>query len=98
MLLCIIQDDHDLKERQINNMAAIYAGAFVTIVAAQGEHADAGLRGIQQGSTPRHLHQEIYSITRSYQFAKPLRHLVLGTTAWYRRGWTFQGRLRDGSG
>jgi hypothetical protein len=76
--LCIVQDDSDLKQRQINNMAAIYAGAFVTIVAAQGDHADAGLRGIQQGSTPRRLHQDIFHITRSYKFARPLRHLISG--------------------
>jgi hypothetical protein len=45
--LCIVQDDSDLKQRQINNMAAVYAGVFVTIVAAQGDHAGAGLRGIR---------------------------------------------------
>jgi Heterokaryon incompatibility protein (HET) len=73
--LCIVQDDSDLTQRQINNMAAVYAGAFVTIVAAQGDHADAGLRGIRQGSTPRRL-IKIYSTSQEVTSSQGL----LGTS------------------
>ncbi|KAK1713428.1 hypothetical protein CaCOL14_009350 [Colletotrichum acutatum] len=38
--LCIVQDDEDAKPAQLQGMADIYAGAFLTIVAAQGSGAD----------------------------------------------------------
>jgi hypothetical protein len=38
--LCIIQDDEQTKKEQIMQMHAIYAGASITIVAAQGNEAD----------------------------------------------------------
>ncbi|KAK1659902.1 heterokaryon incompatibility protein-domain-containing protein [Colletotrichum godetiae] len=38
--LCIVQDDEDAKHAQLRGMADIYAGALLTIVAAQGRGAD----------------------------------------------------------
>ncbi|KAJ3949125.1 uncharacterized protein N0V96_000237 [Colletotrichum fioriniae] len=38
--LCIVQDDEDAKPAQLRGMADIYAGATLTIVAAQGRGAD----------------------------------------------------------
>ncbi|OHE94400.1 hypothetical protein CORC01_10328 [Colletotrichum orchidophilum] len=38
--LCIVQDDDRAKEAQLRGMADIYAGAILTIVAAQGRGAD----------------------------------------------------------
>jgi hypothetical protein len=48
--LCIIQDDVSDQKIQINNMHGVYKTAFVTIVAASGEHSDAGLPGLRAGT------------------------------------------------
>ena len=48
--LCIVQDDESSKVELINNMDRVYAESAVTIVAASGWHADAGLSGYQRSS------------------------------------------------
>jgi len=48
--LCIIQDSSEDKATQIPQMHLIYGLAILTIVAAHGEDADAGLTGVQPGS------------------------------------------------
>jgi hypothetical protein len=60
--LCIIQDDEVFKHDQINAMAAIYSNAALTIVAAEGDSAEAGLRGIVGVSEPRDKMQSIFSL------------------------------------
>lgn len=45
--LCIVQDDIEAKHAQIHNMGSIYASASFTIVAALGNSANNGLRGIR---------------------------------------------------
>ena len=42
--LCILQEDGEELWDQIHGMASIYANATVTIVAAQGETADYGVK------------------------------------------------------
>ncbi|KAF2828684.1 HET-domain-containing protein [Ophiobolus disseminans] len=48
--LCIIQDDTEDQQIQINNMHGVYKTAFVTIVAASGVHSNAGLPGLRPGT------------------------------------------------
>lgn len=43
--LCIVQDDEQYKPQLIANMDAIYGNAALTILAASGGHANAGLSG-----------------------------------------------------
>jgi hypothetical protein len=43
--LCIVQDDVPAKHSQLKAMAAIYANAYFTIVAAQGNNANGALAG-----------------------------------------------------
>jgi hypothetical protein len=45
--LCIIQDDAGDQKVQISNMHGIYKTAFLTVVAASGKHANAGLPGLR---------------------------------------------------
>ncbi|KAF3770869.1 HET-domain-containing protein, partial [Cryphonectria parasitica EP155] len=56
--LCIVQDDWDQKEAEINNMADIYSDATLTIVAAQGAGAMTGMRGIKGHTQPRHAAED----------------------------------------
>lgn len=44
--LCINQDAQEEKDRDIGMMDQIYAMSYLTIVAADGDHADAGLPGM----------------------------------------------------
>jgi hypothetical protein len=43
-------------------MGAIYANAVVTIVAAQGDNADAGLYGREGISSPRDIAQRMFTL------------------------------------
>jgi hypothetical protein len=86
--LCIIQDDADSKHNDIKRMSAIFHNAQVTIIAADSETADSGIRGIPGTSGSRSFHQNIIEMTprvkllmhpENYSFSK-----------WHTRGWTFQ--------
>ena len=54
--LCIVQDDPDDQSQQIAKMATVYSSAFLTIVAASGDDANAGLPGF--GSSNRLYEQQ----------------------------------------
>lgn len=76
---CIIQDDEQSKHGQIQNMGDIFASAIVTIVAAFGEDAWAGLLGV--------------SWNRPFEFIEPLNdawRIDVKKSKWMKRGWTFQ--------
>ena len=89
--ICIVQDNDEEFNDQINNMASIYANAYVTIVAEQAEYAGFGLRGI---SEPRRLNQEWYKIgdlaiieRRWLRLENQLNQLA---SLWSHRAWTLQ--------
>lgn len=89
--LCIIQDDEQTKKEQIMQMHAIYAGASITIVAAQGNDADFGLPGLPGGSRPRELVQDYLDIADGQILHERIFPLDTDEEApWYDRGWTFQ--------
>ena len=53
--LCIVQDEEDTKQLYLNSMASIYTNAYFTIVAADGENANYGLRGIKGITQARNI-------------------------------------------
>jgi hypothetical protein len=91
--LCIIQDDEDTKHIQISNLASIYNHACLTIIAADGDNADHGLRGVRAwpSSEPRNLDQHVYSLFEDYPVID-MSYFALDST-YYGRGWTFQEDL-----
>jgi hypothetical protein len=44
--LCIMQDDEETKLQEINGMGRVYGNAFLAIIAATGDNAEAGLQGV----------------------------------------------------
>jgi hypothetical protein len=90
--LCIIQDDKADTSIQISKMDTIYRCAILTIVAAAGNDANAGLPGVHPRS--RWIQQvvgevngmDLISVRRPY-----LQALMKST--WSTRGWTFQEKI-----
>ncbi|GME28650.1 putative heterokaryon incompatibility protein [Neofusicoccum parvum] len=87
--LSIVQDDISNKNIHVMSMDSIFANAYCTIVACDGEDADRGLRGVGLGSTHRSYSPHIL---RFPQCALATRinywswmHSYHGT-----RGWNFQ--------
>ena len=90
--LCIIQDDEENKMKEIARMGSIYSSAYFTIIAADGDDADHGLRGLKRGSTARKSPQVFLEFAPSKKF---LIERYLGRFAsipkkWFTRAWTFQ--------
>ena len=56
--LCIVQDDPEEKHSLIANMDAVYGNAVLTVNAADGRDADAGLSGLP--TTPRQTAQAVF--------------------------------------
>ena len=89
--LCIMQGHTAENQEMISNMHKIYAAASLTIVAAHGVVANAGLLGLTEES--RSLEPATFCVN-----GKPLnvsldpspKKLWLGDSAWLHRGWTFQ--------
>jgi hypothetical protein len=91
--LCIVQNDPQHLVSQLGSMAAIYAKAYFTIVAANGYDATFGLRGIGHGSNPRSYQQQFLEILPECRLLHNRRLVSLNLTKYNSRGWTFQELL-----
>lgn len=85
---CIDQRDHHTKNLQIMEMNKIYAGAYVTIVAAAGADADYGLVGASRPRSHKQMKTQIGDFD-VYNTMPRLGHAISRTT-WNSRGWTYQ--------
>ncbi|KAJ3524033.1 hypothetical protein NM208_g12212 [Fusarium decemcellulare] len=107
--ICMVQDDKEQMARDIPNMDIVYGQAFATIVALEGNDADAGLPGVAPGTRPP---QQIGTISVSDRspvldddpasqnketisiVATPKPfYLALELSRWNTRGWIVQERL-----
>ncbi|KAI9764029.1 MAG: hypothetical protein M1840_008905 [Geoglossum simile] len=87
--LCLIQDDKDDMREGIQMMDLVYECSYLTIIAASGVSANAGLPGVRRGSR---------IVTQIIEELKPdikmviLRELddYLSKSRYSSRGWTFQ--------
>ncbi|PTB62784.1 HET-domain-containing protein [Trichoderma citrinoviride] len=91
--LCIIQDSGDDKVQQLRMMDSIYSRASLTIVAAAGSHANAGILGLQPGTRSRKQHIVQVSDDLALVALHPDTQRSAAATTWYTRGWTYQELL-----
>jgi hypothetical protein len=87
--ICIVQDDIDDKRHVIGNMHVIYSFATLTIVAADGRDAEAGLPGLYLNSRPMPVVFE-YSCKLSLLPGSDPHVKISYINPWPRRAWTFQ--------
>ncbi|KAI0383356.1 heterokaryon incompatibility protein-domain-containing protein [Hypomontagnella monticulosa] len=91
--LCIIQDSPSDKSQQIRIIDGIYSCASLTIVAAAGADANAGIPGIKPGGRSLLQHTIQVSDDLTLVALHPDNHSSVGATTWNTRGWTYQERL-----
>ncbi|KDR80415.1 hypothetical protein GALMADRAFT_92808 [Galerina marginata CBS 339.88] len=91
--LCVIQDDDtESKSDAISTMDLVYGSAYLTIVAATGSNAHAGLPGVHPGT--RGITQSIEEIAPGFRLAfKTKSENYIRSSAYHSRGWTFQEQL-----
>lgn len=88
--LCIKQDGLADKLAEIAHMDDIYGGADLTIVAASGDRASAGLPGA--GNTPR-VNTQLLVEVEGFMLANLLPRNLVDESIWNTRAWTYQERL-----
>lgn len=91
--ICIVQDSSDDKAQQIRIMDGIYSRAQLTIVAAGGAHADAGIPGLDPGTRSLRQHTIYISDDLTLAALHPDSCRSAAATPWSTRGWTYQERL-----
>lgn len=87
--LCVVQDDDITRHAELSKMAYIFAGASIAIIAAQGEDANYGLRGLRSISQPRSRFQDIFKIAKGYNIVVNEKRSNT-PCLWTSRGWTYQ--------
>jgi hypothetical protein len=84
--LCIVQDDENNLIENINRMDRIYSEATITIVAAGGDNADAGLVGLKPASRDIRPLEHVVEMTHLVE-TEPSLSLTLANTTWNKRAW-----------
>tara|TARA_R110002003_G_scaffold184_10_gene14454 strand:+ start:11404 stop:12522 length:1119 start_codon:yes stop_codon:yes gene_type:complete len=84
--LCIIQDDDKNKEANIASMGRVYENATLTLIAATGDHANAGLPGVRESS--RNWTQRACRGDKAVFAVVDDLEMALHKSAWITRGWT----------
>jgi hypothetical protein len=83
--LCIVQDDNASKRSMIDSMHIVYQNAFLTLIAATGTDANAGLPGV---SSHRKAEQHVASLSDGLKFIFPMHYLAINSSTWASRAWT----------
>ncbi|OAL42883.1 HET-domain-containing protein, partial [Pyrenochaeta sp. DS3sAY3a] len=87
--ICIVQDDPVDKAELVQEMDTVYARAILTIVAAEGIHANAGLPGVRSHSRDVPKVFDIGNDISLLQARAPLAETLLNCP-WSKRAWTYQ--------
>ncbi|KAL2065282.1 hypothetical protein VTL71DRAFT_2951 [Oculimacula yallundae] len=92
--ICILHDDTAGKYIEMEKMAAIYANATVTIIAAGGSDAFSGLRGLREVSSLRNHQQKTFDAGLGAKLSITIPNpYSFEMTTWSRRAWTFQEEM-----
>jgi hypothetical protein len=93
--LCIVQDSTPDKNSQLPLMGSIYQGSQITLAAANGDHADAGLFAVRNPHAwrPCPIYQEVLANGRSCQIYAQLPRDDLYDTPLDTRAWVFQEEI-----
>ncbi|KAF8972571.1 heterokaryon incompatibility protein-domain-containing protein, partial [Flammula alnicola] len=87
--LCLIQDDEDDMLLGIAKMDLVYQGAIMTVIAAYGTHANAGLPGLR--SETRYAKQVVEEVAPGLKMAISKGvYDILTQAPYHSRGWTMQ--------
>jgi len=91
--LCVMQDELEDIEVQIAHMGSIYMSADLTIVAAAGQDANAGLPGFRPGT--RCASEQVSLNVGGVPLISVASSVVdeLKSSAWSTRGWTLQEQI-----
>jgi hypothetical protein len=87
--LCIVQDDeddHGSKFDAISKMDLVYGAAYLTIVAATGTDANAGLPGLHSAS--RGVTQPVEELAPGFRLVSEINSGDYRSSVYYTRGWT----------
>ena len=91
--LCIIHENPSALAGQLEQMAAIYSSAVLTIVATDGD-GTSGILGLSDISRPRNLSQEVIDFGVERLVVPRWEMLTLTERSdYHQRGWTFQEYL-----
>ncbi|KAK0638363.1 hypothetical protein DIS24_g9890 [Lasiodiplodia hormozganensis] len=95
--LCIVQDDFDVKQEQIDAMAEVYGSAAFTIIVATGGSMHESVPGISV-DRPGRVHTNMLGMSfleietwNSSVNSSPEK--LIENSTWYKRGWTYQERV-----
>ena len=86
--LCLMQDDEYDMSEGIRAMDLIYRGSALTIIAANGSNADAGLPGVHPGSRCANRVIEEVVLGVKMMVLRPLNH-YMRVSHYSTRGWTY---------
>ncbi|CAG8960339.1 hypothetical protein HYFRA_00012413 [Hymenoscyphus fraxineus] len=85
---CILQDDEDDRKHQIQQMDLVYRFAEVTLIAAAGDHDNAGLLGVSCSDRRVQITGTFRGTTLVTCSTYPFQAVL--DSYWHSRGWTFQ--------
>lgn len=89
-VLCIDHSNRVATSEQLNLMTAIYAGAVVTIIAADGDRAS-GIDGLKDISQPRKVNQKVFQVGNEQLIVRNTGMFSLENFhKYHERGWTYQ--------
>ena len=94
--LSIVQDSNSSWDLNAGVMDIVYGGAHLTICAADGDGADAGLKGLDSSARIFTQHIEEYDPGFAPPVDLMVSHLAetyINQSEWNKRGWTFQERM-----
>ena len=100
--LCILQEDSQESREQMATMDMVYGSALLTIVAAGGDSARAGISGVrpvyfaptERSGLSRQASQPVAKIGGDVSVIAPMSSKQgVSSAVWNTRAWTFQERL-----